>query len=257
MGEGATATAGLAGTDGAVVGGRTRAFFVCGSPLVGVAAATGSFSTSLAAGISSLLGGCRLALALVFTVAVEAFALSLVGTCLLLFSADVSTLSTFLVAVLLFADTSGVGFLSLDSVFFNTGSATLLDSSLGAGALAAEAFAGALVGVAGIAPALITGVAAVTSAAFTACLPFFVFAGVSGLAAVTGTTGTAGTIVEDVVRDIGREPGREPGRETVSAITFLGMAGAVKPGGMEGVARRGCSKNCPLRGVASGGRTVS
>jgi hypothetical protein len=60
-----------------------------------------------------------------------------------------------------------------------------------------------------------------------------------------------------VVRDIGREPGREPGRETTSATTFLGMAGAVKPGGMEGVERRGCSKNCPLRGVASGGRTVS
>jgi len=257
MGEGATATAGLAGTEGAVVGGRIRALFACGSTLVGVAVATGSFSTNLAAGMSSLPGGCRLALALGFTVVVEAFELSLVGTCLLLFSVGVSTLSTFLVAVLLFADASGVAFFSLDSVFFDTVSVTLLDGSLGASALAVETFVGGLLGVAGIAPVLITGVAAATSAAFATCLTFFAFAGVSGLTGVTGTTGTAGTIVEDVVRDIAREPGREPGRETASAATFLGMAGAVKPGGMEGVERRGCSKNCPLRGVASGGRTVS
>ena len=257
MGEGATTTAGLAGTEGAVVGGRTRAFFICGSVLVGVAVAPSSFSTDFAAGISSLPGGCRLAFALELTVAVETFALSLVGTCLLLFSVGVSTLSTFLIAVLLFADASGVGFFSLDSVFFDTVSVVLLDGSLGVGALAVETFVGGLVGVAGVGPALITGIAAVTSAAFAACLLLFAFAGVSDLTGVTGTTGTAGTIVEDAVRDIGREPGREPGRETASAATFLGMAGAVKPGGMEGVDRRGCSKNCPPRGVASGGRTAS
>jgi hypothetical protein len=77
-------------------------------------------------------------------------------------------------------------------------------------------------------------------------------AGVSGLTGVTGTTGTAGTIVEEAVLDIGREAGREPGRDAVLSARALGTAGAVKPGGIEGVDRRGCSKNWPPSGVANG-----
>ena len=114
-----------------------------------------------------------------------------------------------------------------------------------------------LVGVEGTAFTLVAGVATDASATFAGCLPFFVFAGVSSLIGVAGTTGTAGTIVDDVVRDIGRELGREPGRETPSPAIARGMAGAVKPGGTEGVDRRGCSKNWPVSGVPSAGRMES
>ncbi len=77
------------------------------------------------------------------------------------------------------------------------------------------------------------------------CLPLFVLMGVAARIGVTGITGTAGVIVEEAVRDIGRELGRE----SESSTTALGMAGAVKPGGMVGVARRGCSKKWVLNGV--------
>jgi hypothetical protein len=70
-----------------------------------------------------------------------------------------------------------------------------------------------------------------------ACLLFFGLVGVA-LMGVTGTTGTAGTMLDEVVRDMGRDPGRE----SDSSTTALGIAGAVNPGGTEGVARRGCSK---------------
>jgi hypothetical protein len=77
------------------------------------------------------------------------------------------------------------------------------------------------------------------------CFPLFVLLGVTARIGVTGRTGTAGVIVEETVRDIGREVGRDRDSSTV----VLETAGAVKPGGTVGVARRGCSKNLPLNGV--------
>jgi hypothetical protein len=85
------------------------------------------------------------------------------------------------------------------------------------------------------------------------CLPFLALLEVASRIGVTGMTGTAGVIVEEVVRDIGRDAGRE--RD--SSMTALGIAGAVKPGGMAGVARRGGSKNWPLNGVIGVPRTGS
>lgn len=79
---------------------------------------------------------------------------------------------------------------------------------------------------------------AVAGGVSTTCLPFFALAGVAALTGVTGTTGTTGTtgvIVDEVVRDMGRDPGRD----FDSSATALGIAGAVNPGGMVGVERRG------------------
>jgi hypothetical protein len=73
------------------------------------------------------------------------------------------------------------------------------------------------------------------------CFVFFAFDGVEARMGVTGTTGitgTTGVIFDDVVRDIGRDPGRD----FASATTVRGMAGAEKPGGIVGVARRVCAK---------------
>jgi hypothetical protein len=95
------------------------------------------------------------------------------------------------------------------------------------------------------------GVAGTTVSLF--CLPLVTLLGVALTSGVTGTTGTAGAMVEDVVRDIGRDPGRD--RD--SSSTALGMAGAVKPGGIVGVDRRGCSKKWPLSGVLGMGRIGS
>jgi len=105
--------------------------------------------------------------------------------------------------------------------------------------LAAAVAGGAAVGVAGTTTSLF-------------CLPL-VLPGVALTSGVAGTTGTAGVMFEDVVRDIGRDPGRE--RD--SSRTALGMAGAVKPGGIVGVDRRGCSKKWPLSGVLRIGRIGS
>jgi hypothetical protein len=74
-----------------------------------------------------------------------------------------------------------------------------------------------------------------------ACFAFFALEGVEACFGVTGTTGitgTAGVMVDDVVRDIGRDPGLD----LTSSATARGMAGAEKPGGMVGVARRTCEK---------------
>jgi hypothetical protein len=79
----------------------------------------------------------------------------------------------------------------------------------------------------------------------TDCLAFFPLAGVDARIGVTGTTGTAGVMVEDVVRDMACDPGRD----LDSPSTARGIAGAEKPGGIVGVARRGCERKCPLRGV--------
>jgi hypothetical protein len=77
------------------------------------------------------------------------------------------------------------------------------------------------------------------------CFTFLAFEEVSARIGVTGITGTAGVIVDDAVRDMGREPGRD----LDSSITARGIAGAEKPGGIVGVARRGCTKKWPLIGV--------
>ena len=71
------------------------------------------------------------------------------------------------------------------------------------------------------------------------CLLSFVFVGETARLGVMGTTGTTGVMVDDAARDIVRDSGRD----RVSSPTALGMAGTVNPGGMDGVARRGCSKS--------------
>ncbi len=63
MGDGAAATAGLTGTECVVAGGILRAVFVCGSALPGIVVDGGSLSTGLVAGMSSLPGCWRLAVA--------------------------------------------------------------------------------------------------------------------------------------------------------------------------------------------------
>lgn len=174
----------------------------------------------------------------------------------MLSSSTFSALSTFLFAILpfvaAFVGVSGAVFLSFDSVFFPTASAGVFRGSVASCAFPPEPLMGDLVGVAGAALVPGTGATSTAWGILAACLPFFVFAGVSSLTGVTGTTGTAGMIVEDVVRDIGREPGRDPGSEVPSPTRPLGIAGAVKPGGTDGVDRRGCSKNCPVNGVPRG-----
>lgn len=114
-----------------------------------------------------------------------------------------------------------------------------LTASLGAFGFCAAALATNLLGVSGggIAALLASGFVASTSSLF--CLLVFVFSGETVRLGVMGTTGTIGVMVEDAARDIGRDPGRE----RVSSKAALGMAGTVKPGGIDGVARRGCSKS--------------
>lgn len=77
------------------------------------------------------------------------------------------------------------------------------------------------------------------------CLFVAALLGVAIRIGVTGTTGTAGVMVDEVVRDIGRDAGRT--RD--SSMTAFGIAGAVKPGGMLGVERRGYSRKWLLIGV--------
>lgn len=239
----------------------------CGSSLRALVLGVGSFSTILAREMSSLPGGCLL----VVSVGVPGAAGTSADSFKAVFEAPSSALafsafsglsafvafSGFLFAALFFAvafeGVSGVGFSSFTSSFFAVASPpVLLLASDAAGDLVAVAFVDALVGVAGAVLELAADVGSAASAALAACLPFLPLAGVSGLTGATGTTGTAGTMVEEVVLDIGREPGRDPGRDAVSSARALGIAGAVKPGGIEGVDRRGCSKKCPLSGVANG-----
>jgi hypothetical protein len=146
----------------------------------------------------------------------------------------------------------------------NTSSLAALDASLGVGSLGVcgtttASLIVALEGVVGVGEGLeitaATGAAAgvVGSILSLFCLPLPFLLGVALTSGVAGTTGTAGVMLEDVVRDIGRDPARE--RD--SSRTDLGIAGAVKPGGMVGVDRRGCSKNWPLSGVLGAGRIGS
>lgn len=233
----------------------------CSSSLRAPVLSVGSFSTILAREMSSLPGGCLFVLAVGVPGPAVPSSDSLIPTSWVISSAvvfsDFSVFSAFLFAALLFAvafdGVSGADFLSFNSGFFVAASpSVLLEASDAVGDLAEIAFVDALVGVAGIVLKLAAGVCSVASAALVACLPFLPLAGVSGLTGVTGTTGTAGMILAEVVLDIGREPGREPGRDAVSSARVLGIAGAVKPGGIEGVDRLACSKNCPLKGVVSG-----
>jgi hypothetical protein len=150
----------------------------------------------------------------------------------------------------------------------NTSSLAAFDASLGVGSLGVcgtttASLIVALEGVVGVGEGLeitadtgaATGAAAgvVGSILSLFCLPLPFLLGVALTSGVAGTTGTAGVMLEDVVRDIGRDPARE--RD--SSRTALGIAGAVKPGGMVGVDRRGCSKNWPLSGVLGAGRIGS
>lgn len=161
---------------------------------------------------------------------------------------------------------SAIDFLAsgVDFGVCKTSSLTALDASLGVGSLGVcgtttASLVVVLEGVVGAGEGLET-VVAVGAAAGVAgpvvsafCLPLVFLLGVELGSGVAGTTGTAGMMVEDVVRDIGRDPARE--RD--SSRTALGIAGTVKPGGIVGVDRRGCSKNWPLSGVLGAGRVGS
>jgi hypothetical protein len=207
-------------------------------------------STFVVGGMSSLPGCCRL---LGVPADTDTFVFSLLDSFCNASSvvfADFSTLSAFLFPALGFAvaftGVSGMAFFSFGSDFFVAVSTVFANVSLAACGFVLAALLGDFVGVAGTVLVPVGAVMSVGTTTFAGCLFFLVFVGVSTLTGVTGTTGTTGTagmMVDEVVRDIGRELGREPGRELASSAIALGMAGAVKPGGMVGVERRGCSKN--------------
>ena len=111
--------------------------------------------------------------------------------------------------------------------------------------LGATVLVGTEVGVAGCALATGSSTGLTNSELSLFCVFFFNLAGVAARSGVAGTTGTAGVMLEDVVRDMGREDGRE--RE--SSFTARGTTGAVNPGGIVGVDRRGGSRRCVPKGV--------
>jgi hypothetical protein len=78
---------------------------------------------------------------------------------------------------------------------------------------------------------------------------------------VTGTMGTAGFTLDDAFRDIGRGgcSANDLGIAGIAGIVGMtGTAGSEKPGGMIGVALRGCSKICVNAGATPGrGKSMS
>lgn len=156
----------------------------------------------------------------------------------------------FLLAVLVLrdgAETAATDFFSSWTCFFcsPTFSWAFFIASLGPCDLLAEVFVVPFVGVWGRAFAVAdTGMGESLCSAF--CFSdLTALAGVAARIGVTGITGTAGVMVAEVVLDMGLDPGREKD----SSTTARGIAGAVKPGGIDGVARRGCSYKCVPIGV--------
>lgn len=245
IGDPVAAAAGLAGTDVVEVTGVARVLLTWASAFCELVAGDCSFAGLwLAAVISNFPGGCRLVEATgVATGADVSSLVSNADTFVAFFWGLVSWLEAFFLGAFPLTDSftgvSGVGFFSsaFGCCFFWTGvtSAALGVDTPTVGVFTVLALPVTLVGVSG---ATLTWVV-ITGGASAGCFVFLFLAG------VTGTTGTAGVIVDEVVLDIDREPGRDFDSSTIAR----GIAVAEKPGGIVGVARRGCVKKWLLIGV--------
>jgi hypothetical protein len=96
----------------------------------------------------------------------------------------------------------------------------------------------------------------VSSAFFSFC--FLALTGVTTRLGVTGTTGTAGFTFDDAFRDIDGGGCSANDLGIAGILGMAGTAGSEKPGGMIGVALRGCSKVCVITGATPGrGKSMS